>query len=454
MSPEFLYIVNILDKVLISDNIEVLIFLDKSPWTIIVNLFPWSPTSHNVKNINKHAVLDLIRFTPGGISRAELAQRMMLSRAAVSVIINDLLAANLIQESESRNGGNGTSGRPPIILEVNSKYGHVVGIDMGATHLSIILANFTAQVIDEIEVPFFVNRGPDICIAEVDKTFQNLLQKNNKVISDISAIGIDVPGPIVAEAGIVLAPPIMPGWDRYPIRETLEKLWKCPVALSNDAESGALGEWAFGAGRGERDLAYIKVGTGIGAGLLLDGRIYRGATGSAGEIGHLTMVENGPLCNCGNTGCLEALAGGQAIARQAQEVVHKGERTILSSMGPVEKLTALEVAAAARRGDLVAQQIVTQAGSQLGIALAGLVNLFNPGMVVVGGGVAQIGDLFLQPIRSAVSRRSLPAAARTVKITTATLGRRSSSIGAAVEALSLAIHQNADRKEVSLNPAA
>ncbi len=413
--------------------------------------FLWSPPNPNVKNINKHAVLDLIRFTPGGVSRADLAQRMIISRAAVTIIINDLLDSGLIQETESRNG---SSGRPPIILEINPGFGYVAGIDLGATHLSIILTNFCAQVIDEVGFPYPINRGPELCLPEVDKHLKELLAKNNLQLSDISAIGLDVPGPIVAEAGIVLAPPIMPGWDRFPIRETLEKLWNRPVALTNDAEAGALGEWAFGAGRGESDLAYIKVGTGIGAGLLLDGRIYRGATGSAGEIGHLTMIENGPLCNCGNNGCLEALAGGQAIARQAQEAVLKGERTILSSTHPEDKITAQDVASAAQRGDLVAQRIVSEAGSYLGVALAGLVNLFNPSMVVVGGGIAQIGDLFLQPVRNAVMRRSLPAAARTVKITTAVLGHRSSSIGAAVEALSIAIHQTADRKEVVQIPTA
>ncbi len=416
-----------------------------------MSYFLWAPTNPNVKNINKHTILDLIRFTPGGISRAELAQQLVLSRAAVTIIINDLLESGILQETESRNG---TSGRPPIILEINPAFGYVVGIDMGATHLSIILTDFCAQVIDETQIPYLIDRGPEICLPEVDRQLQGLLAKNNLALTDINAFGVDVPGPIIAEAGIVLAPPIMPGWDRYPIRETLEKNWNRPVALTNDAEAGALGEWAFGAGRGEHDLAYIKVGTGIGAGLLLGGRIYRGATGSAGEIGHLTMVENGPLCNCGNNGCLEALAGGQAIARQGQEAVRHGERTVLSSMGRPDKITAQDVASAAQRGDLVAQKIVSQAGSHLGVALAGLVNLFNPGMVVVGGGIAQIGDLFLQPVRDAVMRRSLPAAARTVKITTAILGHRSSSIGAAVEALSIAIHQTADRKEVIQTPTA
>jgi predicted NBD/HSP70 family sugar kinase len=240
----------------------------------------------------------------------------------------------------------------------------------------------------------------------------------------------------------------MPGWDGFPIQSNLEDKWGLPVSLNNDAELGALGEWAYGVGRGENYLAYIKVGTGIGSGLLLNGQIYRGATGSAGEIGHLTIEENGPLCDCGNAGCLEALAGGKAIARQAREVVLKGTRTLLSSMGPPEAITARDVASAARRGDLASQQIIGRAGRYLGIAIAGLVNLFNPQTVVLGGGVAQIGDLLLQPIRDTVTQRSLQASARTVKINTAVLRRHSSGMGAIVQALSIALHQVAERKEV------
>ncbi len=410
-----------------------------------MNTFLWSYPQSNVKNINKHAALDLIRFTPGGISRAELANRLDISRAAVTAIINDLLVSDVVREVESRNS---RGGRPPIILEINPGRGWVAGIDMGATHISIILADLAARVVEEVEVPFNISAGPNECIAQADQLLKDTLSRSGLLMSDILAIGIGVPGPILAEAGMVIAPPIMPGWDRFPIRATLEKMWNVPISLNNDAELGALGEWAYGAGRGELDMAYIKVGTGIGAGLLVEGQIYRGATGSAGEIGHLTVDENGPLCNCGNYGCLEALAGGQAIARQAREAVLSNKRTILSSMGPVEQLTAKEVALAARKGDLVAQRIITNAGQHLGVAIAGLVNIFNPGLVVVGGGVAQIGDLFLQPIRDTVQKRSLPAAARTVKITTAVLGRRSSSMGAAVQALSIALHQVADRKEV------
>jgi glucokinase-like ROK family protein len=257
-----------------------------------------------------------------------------------------------------------------------------------------------------------------------------------------------VPGPVVFEAGIVSGPPIMPGWDAYPIRDHLEELWQCPVTLNNDAELGALGEWAYGAGRGERNLAYIKVGTGVGAGLLLDGQIYTGATGSAGEIGHITLDENGPLCSCGNKGCLEAMASGEAIARRGKDAVKRRQRTQLSSVVPVESLSARDVIAAARNGDLIAQQIMTEAGMHLGTAIASLVNLFNPGMVVVGGGVAQIGDLLLEPIRQTVRERSLRAASRAVRITAALLGRRSSGMGAVVQALTLALHQISEKKEV------
>lgn len=405
--------------------------------------FTWSTLPQVVKNINKHAVLDLIRFTPGGISRAELAQHMDLSRAAMTAIVNGLLESGVIRESESRSGHNG---RPPIILEINPARGFVAGIDMGASHLTVILADFSAQVIDEIEVPFNIASSPETCLGQASDLLLDILKKHELTASSLSAIGLGVPGPIDSEAGMVFAPPIMPGWDGYPIQANLEKKWNLPVSLNNDAELGAIGEWAYGAGRGENFLAYIKVGTGIGAGILLNGQIYRGATGSAGEIGHLTIEENGPLCECGNAGCLEALAGGRAIARQAKEAIRKGKRTLLASLGPIEEITARDVASAARRGDLVAQEIISRAGSYLGIAIAGLVNLFNPRMVVVGGGVAQVGDLLLQPIRDTVARRSIQASARTVKINTAILRRHSSAMGAVVQALSISLHQISEQR--------
>jgi glucokinase-like ROK family protein len=402
-----------------------------------VSLYLNNIPAKNVKSINKHTALDMIRFTPGGISRVQLARRLNLTRAGITIIVNDLLESGCIREAESLSTKHG---RPQIILEMNPQRGFVAGLDLGFSHLRIVITDFVARVVEEKEVPFEITWGPQTCLPKVDEMLKELVTKLGLATKDLLAVGMGVPGPIATEAGTVIAPPIMPGWDRYPIRATAEKMWGCPVSLNNDAEMGALGEWAFGAGRGEQNLAYIKVGSGIGAGLLLDGKIYHGSTGSAGEIGHLTIEENGPLCSCGNRGCLEALTGGKAIATQAQEAVRNGRRTQLSSIIPVEKITAKDVAAAARRGDLIAQQILARAGSHLGVALAGVVNVFNPSVLVVGGGVAQTGDLFLEPVRDAIQRRSLPAAAHTVRIVTGLLGRRSVSLGAAVQALNIASH--------------
>lgn len=370
----------------------------------------------------------------------ELARQVNLTRAAVTGIINDLQNAGLVREVEGSSAG----GRTPIVLEVNPRRGFVVGVDMGATHVTLLLADFSARLILELEEPLDINMGPEPCLDVVDRKMGELLVQAGLGIEQILSIGVGVPGPTVIEAGMVSGPPIMPGWDGYPIREHLQSLWRCPVSLNNDAELGALGEWSYGAGRGEHQLVYVKVGTGIGAGLLLDGQIYHGTSGSAGEIGHTTIEENGPLCVCGNRGCLEALAGGRAVAQRAVESVRKGQRTILAEVTPLENMTWRNVVHAARRGDLVAQQIVADAGAHLGTAIASVVNIFNPSMVVIGGGLSQIGDYLLEPIRRTVQQRSLKVASRSLRITEALLGRRASGMGAVVQALSIVMHQIAE----------
>ncbi len=405
-------------------------------------MFYWIPTNQNIKNFNKHSAVDLIRFALNGISRTDLAEQMGLTRAAVTLIVNDLIENEVIFEAESRSI---PSGRPPVVLEINPKRGLVAAVDMGATHLNLAIADFSAKIIGEKSLPLDIRKGPQACMPEVISNLKALLSEYGVSSPQLMAIGIGVPGPVITDAGMVVSPPIMPGWDGYPIRQTLEQEFGCAVSLNNDAELGALGEWAYGAGRGEKNLAFIKVGSGIGAGLIINQQIYGGTTGSAGEIGHITIDENGPLCTCGSRGCLEAFAGGHAIALQAKKLVESGKRTLLSSI-PVENLTAQEVAKAARRGDLPSQEIIMRAGTSIGIAIAGLVNLFNPGAVIIGGGVAQSGDLLTTSIRQAVRERSLRASERGVHITTAMLGRRSSLMGATVQAVNIAIHDAIEKK--------
>lgn len=405
-----------------------------------MNTIFWTIPTQNTRNWNRHAAIDLIRFAPGGISRVEISRQLQITRAAITEIVNDLLASGLVREVQDQHSG----GRHAITLEVNPDLGKVIGIDLGATHATLLLSDFSARVLADQEIRININDGPEKILPLLEEHILKLLDGSQTSLQEIRAVGVGVPGPVIFSDGTVGSPPIMRGWDGYPISDRFSKFFGCPVSLNNDAELGALGEWAYGAGRGESNLVYVKVGTGIGSGLLLNGQIYRGATGSAGEIGHITIEENGPLCSCGNRGCLEALAGGRAIARCACEAVMNGQRTQLSAIQPPQSIQASDVINAARSGDLTAQTIVSEAGAHLGTAIASLVNLFNPSMVVVGGRVSQIGDLFLEPVRTTVRRRSLAAASRGLRITTALLGRRSSGMGAIVQALSLALHKMMD----------
>ena len=216
------------------------------------------------------------------------------------------------------------------------------------------------------------------------------------------------------------------------------------MLIENDANLGALGEWVYCAGRGVSHLAYLKVGTGVGAGFIFQGEIYRGAQGYAGEIGHITLVDRGPRCSCGNFGCLEALAGGRAIALQGQDAVRRGLPTRLEIIQPPESITARDVAMAAQMGDLTAQKIIADAGNYLGIAIANIVNLLNPEVIVIGGGVAQSGDLLLESIRKTVHQRSMSGTLNKLRIVSAVLGLRSSGLGAVAYALNYALHTLAE----------
>lgn len=392
----------------------------------------------NVKNINKLALLDLIRFSPAGMSRAEIARKLSISRAAVSSIVNDLIEHQLIKESDSTTN---IRGRRPVILELNPGFGYLVGIDLGATHLRIILTDFNAQVIEDLEIEIDITSDPDDTLKVIIDRLDRIITNANIPKNKIAGLGFGVPGPVQGDGSTVVSPPIMPGWGGYPIRDKIKGFCDCPVAVGNDADLGALGEWALGAGRGEDFVLYIKVGTGIGMGLLINGKIYQGASGSAGEIGHITIDEDGPLCSCGNYGCLEAIAGGNAISIRANKLIESGERTILRDPKRDKPITAKDVALAAEKGDHLAQQIISEAGNYIGIAVANVINLFNPGIVVVGGGVAQVGDLLLEPIRFAIKERSLVSASKAVRINSSVLGRRSTGMGAITTAQKLAINE-------------
>ena len=218
-----------------------------------------------------------------------------------------------------------------------------------------------------------------------------------------------VAGPI-DQNGVVLSPPNLPGWDNTPLRSLWEEEFRVPVYIGNDCNLAALGEYRFGAGMGRDNIVYIAIGTGIGGGVIIDGRLFTGSGGLATELGHMTIDPSGPRCNCGNTGCLEALASGTAIARAAVERIQCGEASTITRLATSDlgRVTAETVQTAAISGDKLARDVIERAGRDLGIGITNLLHLFNPELVIIGGGVAMMGELILNPARKTVAERAMP----------------------------------------------
>ncbi|MBM4424925.1 MAG: ROK family protein [Chloroflexi bacterium] len=366
-----------------------------------------------------------------------MARNTKLSRATVSAIVEELIDARLVREARV---GASRGGRRPTILELNPDVGRVVGIDIGATHLIVVVADLRGRALAECELGFDIASGPEAGLDRVGRAVDEMLRQAGCLWESVVTVAVGVPGPVVSKLGMVVAPPIMPGWDGFPIQKYLRERWAKPVYVDNDADLGALGEWSYGAGKNESNLTYIKIGTGIGCGILLDGQIYRGVLGTAGEIGHVTISEDGPPCTCGNYGCLEAMAGGRAIAQRAQLAIKAGQRTALTAISAARELTARDVAEAAKEGDAVAQQLLSDAGRHIGSALASLINLLNPGLVLLGGGVVGAGDILLNSVRAAVAERSMRPSLQATRVDVGSLGRRSTVMGAVSLGLTHTFH--------------
>jgi glucokinase-like ROK family protein len=304
--------------------------------------------------------------------------------------------------------------------------------ELGATSISVGLTDLAGQLLVSKEEPGDISTGPDTTLHRVEELFDDLLRGRPESAPPVWGIGVGLPGPVEFGTGRPMAPPIMPGWDGYAVRDRLAARYDVPVWVDNEVNVMALGELRAGIGRGVRDFIYVKVGTGIGAGLISSGRLHRGAQGCAGDIGHVAVAhEETVVCRCGNVDCLEALAGGAALARDARLAATDGRSPFLQSLAQeAEPLDARAVARAAGHGDPVAFELLNRSGRLLGETLAQVVNFFNPSLIVIGGGVAASGDQYLAAIRQAVYGRSLALATRDLVITRSPLDDRAGLVGA------------------------
>ncbi len=313
----------------------------------------------------------------------------------------------------------------------------ILGVDLGGSKILTAVTNAQGKMLSRDHGITPAAKGPEAVIQSILESAGRALAQAGIATSELGAIGLGAPGLSNPETGILFTSPNLPGWQDVPLRDIIEKELGKKTFLINDANAAALGEFCFGAGQGVRHFIYITISTGIGGGIIIDGKIYTGASGAAGEVGHMTIDDNGPLCNCGNTGCWETLASGTALAREARRQIKEGARTSILDYadGDTEKVTAQVIHTAAEQGDDLAKELITRTGYYVGVGLANLINIFNPELIVIGGGLSNIGNMLLEPAYKVAGERAFKPAYQAVRFASAELGRDSGVLGAAAFAL-------------------
>ncbi|MFB8384481.1 ROK family protein [Streptomyces rubiginosohelvolus] len=376
---------------------------------------PGSQTSLHRANLER--VVRAVRMA-GSLTQAEIARSTGLSAATVSNIVRELKEGGTVEVTPTSAGG-----RRARSVSLSGDAGIVIGVDFGHTHLRVAVGNLAHQVLAEESEPLDVDASSAEGFDRAEVLVKRLIEATGIGPDKVIGVGLGVPGPIDVESGTLGSTSILPGWTGINPSEELSGRLGVPVYVDNDANLGALGELVWGSGRGVKDLAYIKVASGVGAGLVIDGTIYRGPGGTAGEIGHITLDESGPVCRCGNRGCLETFTAARYVLPLLQP-----------SHGP--GLTMERVVQLAREGDPGCRRVIGDVGRHIGSGVANLCNLLNPSRVVLGGSLAEAGELVLGPIRDSVSRYAIPSAARQLSVLPGALGGRAEVLGALALVLS------------------
>jgi predicted NBD/HSP70 family sugar kinase len=369
-------------------------------------------------------VIDALRER-GVASRADLARITGLSRSTVSTIVSELLDAGLAGERDGQPPEAAHAGRPPVMVSLNRSAGVALGIDFGHRHLRVAVSDLSHEVLAEawceLDVDHSCEQGLERAAEFVDRVLDEAGASRHQVIGT----GMGLPAPIDRISGSVQESSILPGWVGVDAPGEASSRLGLAVEVENDANLGALAEYLWGAARGRSEVVYIKVASGIGAGLIVGGKLQHGVSGTAGEVGHMVLAEGGPVCRCGNRGCLESLASSRAIADLL--AASRGEAVSVRQL--------LELSAA---GDPAAQRLITDAGSAIGAAVASLCNILNPQSVIVGGDLAAAGDVLLEPIREVARRMAVPSAVADLELIPGVLGERAEMLGA----LALVMHES------------
>jgi glucokinase-like ROK family protein len=362
----------------------------------------------------------------GPRSRAELADLADLPRSKLGAELAHLLELGVVRE-----GGKAASrgGRRSTMIGLDPHI-HFAGVDLGATSIDVAVTDAELNLKAHAGEPADIRKGPKVVLGRVTELVEKL---RRELGVELMGIGIGVPGPVRFRDGVPVSPPIMPGWNEYPVRDTFARHFGCPVVVDNDVNIMALGERWGGVAKSVDNYLFVKIGTGVGCGIVVRGEVYRGIDGCAGDIGHVNVDPDGPLCACGNTGCLESMFGGAALARDGLAAARSGASAALAGrLAGKGAVTPEDVGESAAEGDPVAVALIRDGGRRVGLVLAGLVSFINPSLIVIGGGLAGLGHLLLAEIRGVVYRRSLPLATGNLPVVLSELGQRAGVLGAAV----------------------
>lgn len=376
-------------------------------------------------------LLDLLRDRPT-TTRALLVEQSGWARTVVTQRLQELVDLGLVADAGA---GRSTGGRAPRELRLRSEAGAVVGIGVDAARLDVAVTDLAARELAAHHEVWDVAQGPEATLTRLETLIWQVIAESPVSRADVVGIGLGLPGPVEFATGRPVTSPVLPGWSGFPVRDWLAERFGVHVVVDNDANAMALGEQRLGLAREVADFVFVKVGEGISAGVVSNGRLHRGADGGAGDIGHIA-VEGGSTvrCRCGRFGCLEAYSSGAALSRQAQEAAQTGASPYLAALARTagRPLEARDVTAGALAGDATCLALLDASTRRLGMASSGVVNFFNPALLVFGGGAARAGDILLPGIRRSVLELSLPLATRSLQIEITRLGDRAGTAGAAL----------------------
>lgn len=365
-----------------------------------------------IKKMNKSIVLDTIRQRQP-LSRADISAGIGLNKATVSSLVSELIDSRLVTEIGP---GESSGGRKPTLLLFNKQAGFAIGVDIRVSDLLTVLVDLEGNVIREKSVPL-TDFTPENVVDQIGKTIRLLSRRLPDSPYGIVGIGIGVPGLVDETSRVVSAPNL--GWDNVDLAGALAAEFGGNLHIDNEANAGAIGEKLYGAGRDSQNLIYLSIGVGIGSGIIVGGALYRGTSNFSGEVGHMTVAEDGPLCRCGNRGCWETLASEKALLDRAAGIWH-------------DHTPGLEqILDAGKRGDKQALDLLNEIGSQLGVGLANLVNILNPELIVIGNRLSLAGELFEEAMLQTIKNRSLSYHRKKTHVDFAKLGIRSTALGAA-----------------------